>query len=64
MQERQKVWAQFSVVACEHYKGNPYKHEMPKNEEYIMTELLQVFTCNNDAYIFLNHLCSNTVEWT
>lgn len=31
MQERQKVWAQFSVVACEHYKGNPYKDEKPKN---------------------------------
>ena len=32
MQDWQKVWAQFSVVACEQYKGNPYEDEMPKNE--------------------------------
>ena len=51
MQEWQKVWAQFSVVACEHYKGNPYKEEMPNNEtDY--DRITKLFRCNNDAYIF------------
>jgi hypothetical protein len=39
MQEWQKVWAQFSVGACEHNTGNPYKDEMPNKEEQIMTQL-------------------------